>query len=219
MARVGAIRSRQDAASRSARAVSADWLQGSIAFVFAWLVIGGLGVPLPEDIALLATGVLVQRGAVHPAVALPVVFAGVLAGDAMLFFLARRLGPAAYKRRLFQRLLPPERRRRIEELYRRHGGRLVFLARHVGGIRAAVFAMAGIHGMRASRFLLWDALSACLSVPLVVGLGYYGALHVDRVRAGIAAAHHLVLLAVALAALGFLTWRHVRKLRGPRPAR
>jgi membrane protein DedA with SNARE-associated domain len=197
--------------------VSDGWLQGSIVLVFAWLVIGGLGVPLPEDAALLAAGVLVQRGAVHPALALPVVFVAVLGGDAMLFFLARRLGPAAYGRRLFQRILPPERRSRIEDAYRRHGGRLVFFARHVAGLRAAVFAMAGIHGMRASRFLLWDAAAACVSVPLVVGLGYFGALHVDRVRAGIATADHYILLAAALGVLGYLSWKHVRKLRGPRP--
>jgi membrane protein DedA with SNARE-associated domain len=197
--------------------MSEDWLSGSIVFVFAWLVIGGLGVPLPEDAALLAAGVLIQRDAVHPAVALVGVFAAVLGGDAMLFFLARRLGPAAYERRLFRRILPPERRARIDDAYHRYGGRLVFFARHVAGLRAAVFAMAGIHGMRPSRFLFWDAAAACLSIPLVVGLGYFGALHIDRVRAGIATASHYLLLAVALAVLGYLTWRHIRKLRGPRP--
>lgn len=197
--------------------MSDGWLEGSIWFVVIWLMVGGLGVPLPEDVALLAAGALIQQGAVDPALAMPVVFAGVLGGDAGLFFLARRLGPAAYERRLFRRILPPERRSRIEEAFRRHGGRLVFFARHVAGLRGAVFAMAGIHRMRPSRFLLWDAVAACLSVPLVVGLGYFGALHVDRVRAGIARAHHWVLLAAALGGLGYLAWWHVRKLRGSRP--
>lgn len=197
--------------------MSDAFLQGSIFFVLVWLVLGGLGIPLPEDAALLAAGVLVQRGAVHPAVALVIVFVGVIGGDAMLFLLARRLGPAAYERKVFRRILPPERKERIEAAYRRYGGRLVFFARHVLGLRAAVFAMAGIHGMRPSRFLLWDAAAACVSVPFVVGLGYLGASHVDRVRAGIASAHHYVLLAIALGALGYLTWHHVRKLHGARP--
>jgi membrane protein DedA with SNARE-associated domain len=192
-------------------------LQGSIVLVFVWLAIGGLGVPLPEDAALLAAGVLVQRGAIHPALALLVVFVGVLGGDAVLFFAARRLGPAAYQRKLFRRVLPPERRARIEDSYNRYGGRLVFFARHVAGLRAAVFAMAGIHGMRPRRFLAWDAAAAALSVPLVVGLGYLGAAHMDRVRAGIASARHYLLLAAALCVLGYVTWRHVRKLRGAPP--
>ena len=194
-------------------------LHGSLLFIFAWLLVGGLGVPLPEDAALLATGVLVQQGAVHPALALPVVLAGVIGGDAMLFGIARRLGPSAYEHRLVQRVLPRERRARIEEAYERYGGWLVFFARHVAGLRGAVFAMAGIHGMRPARFLLWDTAAACLSVPLVVGLGYLGARHVDRVRAGIASASEYGLVAVAFGALGFMIWRHVRKLRGARRSR
>ena len=185
-------------------------LHGSILLVFAWLAIGSLGAPLPEDAALLAAGVLVQRGAVHPLVAIVVVLVGVLGGDSVLFFLGRRLGPAAYNRKLIQKALPPHRRAKIERAYEKYGGRLVFIARHVAGLRAAVFAMAGIHGMQPRRFLLWDAAAACISVPFVMGLGYFGAAHVDRMRAGIAEARHYVLLVAAIAILGFITWRHLR---------
>lgn len=192
-------------------------LQGSIVFVFGWLVIGGLGVPVPEDAALLAAGVLVHRGAVEPWLAVVVAFAGVMGGDAMLFLFARRLGPGAYDRKLIRRVLPPERRARIERAYEKYGGRLVFFARHVAGLRAAVFAMAGIHGMRPARFLAWDALAACVSIPVMIGLGYVGSTHVDLVRAGIAKVHHYALLSLAFAGIGYLTWRHVRRLRGRRP--
>lgn len=184
-------------------------MHGSMALVFAWLLIGGLGLPLPEDAALLAAGVLIERGAANAAFAIGVVLFGVLLGDSILFFAARRLGPRAYERKLIQRVLPPERRAKIESAYERYGGRLVFFARHVAGLRAAVFAMAGIHGMRPRRFLAWDTAAACISIPLVVGLGYFGSKHVDRMRAGIAAAHHYVLLIVAIGVLGFITWRHV----------
>jgi membrane protein DedA with SNARE-associated domain len=154
--------------------------------------------------------VLIQRGAVHPLVAIVVVLVGVLGGDSLLFFLGRRLGPAAYQRKLIQRALPPHRRAKIERAYEKYGGRLVFIARHVAGLRAAVFAMAGIHGMTPRRFLAWDAAAACISVPFVMGLGYFGAKHVDRMRAGIAEARHYALLAAAIAVLGFITWRHLR---------
>ncbi|HTL38994.1 MAG TPA: DedA family protein, partial [Kofleriaceae bacterium] len=185
-------------------------LHGSILLVFAWLAIGSLGAPLPEDAALLAAGVLVQRGAVHPLVAIVVVLVGVLGGDAVLFFLGRRLGPAAYQRKIIKKALPPHRREKIERAYEKYGGRLVFIARHVAGLRAAVFAMAGIHGMRPRRFLAWDLAAACISIPFVMGLGYFGAAHVDRMRAGIAEARHYLLLVVAIAVLAFITWRHLR---------
>ncbi|HEY5945607.1 MAG TPA: DedA family protein [Kofleriaceae bacterium] len=184
-------------------------LHGSMALVFAWLLVGGLGLPLPEDAAILAAGVLIERGAANPFLAVGLVIAGVLLGDAILFFAARRLGPRAYDRKLFQRVLTPDRRAKVERAYERYGGRLVFFARHVAGLRAAVFAMAGIHGMRPRRFLLWDAAAACISIPFVIGLGYFGAKHIEKMRTGIAAAHHYILLAVAIALLGFITWRHV----------
>jgi len=188
-------------------------LHGSILLVLVWLIIGGMGVPLPEDIALLTAGVLAHRGAVPPVLALVLPYAGVIGGDAILFFAARRLGPAAYERRIFRRLLPPARRASIESAYDRYGGRLVFLARHLAGLRAAVFALAGIHGMSPRRFFMWDGLAALVSVPLVVGLGYFGSEHVDEVRAGIATVQHYALLGLGIAIVAGLTWMGARRLR------
>jgi membrane protein DedA with SNARE-associated domain len=198
--------------------MSEDALQGSIVLAFLWLVVGGLGVPLPEDAALLAAGALIERGAVDPVLAAALMFIGVLGGDAVLFLLARRLGPRAYERKAIQRILPPERRKRIEAAYDRYGGRLVFFARHVAGLRAAVFAMAGIHGMRPRRFFAWDAAAAAISIPFVMAVGYFGSRHITRMRAGVAAAEHYVLLIAAIGVLAYLSIRHVRKLRAKRTA-
>ena len=191
-------------------------LGGSLVLVLAWLLAGSIGLPLPEDIALLATGVLIHRDVVNPVLAMLVVFAGVLTGDAILFFTARRLGHAAYDRKLFQKILPPERRARLEAAFEHHGGKLVFAGRHLAGLRAAVFAMAGINGMPARRFLFWDGLAACITVPLTVAIGYAGSAHVERVRHGVARTEHYVLAVVVIALLGLWTWHHVRLLRGAR---
>jgi membrane-associated protein len=179
---------------------------GSIAFVFVWLALGGLGAPLPEDVALLAAGALIERGAANPVAMVLVVFVAVLGGDAVLFFGARRLGPAALTRRPFARLLPAARRARLEGAYRRHGGLVVFVARNIAGVRAAAFALAGIAGMRPRKFLACDAAAACIGVPVMMWLGYAGAAHVDDVRAGLAVVQRGMLLAVVVAA-GYLVWR------------
>lgn len=192
-------------------------LHGSVLLVFAWLLVGGLGLPLPEDAAVLAAGVLADRGDARLSFAIAAVVVGVFAGDAILFFAARRLGPAAYERKLFKRLLPPERRAKIDNAYARYGGRLVFLARHVAGLRGAVFAMAGIHGMSPRRFFFWDGLAACISLPVVFLLGYFGSQHIDRVRRGMAHVEHYILFIVVIAGLGFVTWRHLHLRSAARP--
>lgn len=192
-------------------------LHGSVLLVFAWLLVGGLGLPLPEDAAVLAAGVLADRGDARLSFAIAAVVVGVFAGDAILFFAARRLGPAAYERKLFKRLLPPERRAKIDNAYARYGGRLVFLARHVAGLRGAVFAMAGIHGMSPRRFFFWDGLAACISLPVVFLLGYFGSQHIERVRRGMAHVEHYILFIVAIAGLAFVTWRHLHLRSAARP--
>lgn len=191
-------------------------LHGSLLAVFAWLVVGGLGAPLPEDAALLVTGSMIFHHTVSAAVALVVVFTGVLAGDVMLFLLARRLGPRVLESRWLRRVLTPERNLRLEHLYARHGSRLVFLGRHLVGLRAATFVLAGVHRMRVRTFCIWDAVAACVSVPVVIGLGYAGALHLDRVRADVAAVERSVAAICILAVVCAVVVRALlRRYRRP----
>jgi membrane protein DedA with SNARE-associated domain len=183
---------------------------GSLILIVGWILVGGIGVPVPEDPAVLGAGALIYHGTFPAVLVLPIVVVSVVAGDFALFSIARKLGPRALERPLFQELLPEHRRAWIEDAFARHGGKLVFFARHVAGLRAATFALAGINGMPARKFLAWDAIGACISVPIMVGLGYGFALHIDRVRRGIATAEHwgvLVLIVVTLVYLAVRAYR------------
>lgn len=169
---------------------------GSYALLFAALVAGGLGLPLPEDLVLLTGGALAHLGVVRLPVVIVVCMAGVLCGDLLLFHTARRLGPRVYEQRWIRELLTPERRERITRLYGRYGGRVVFFGRYMSVVRVLVFAMAAVQGMRTRTFLLWDALALSLSAPLLVGIGYVFARSIDRVAAGFGRVEHLLAIAV-----------------------
>jgi len=188
------------------------WLieHGSYALLFAALVIAGFGVPIPEDVVLLAGGVLAHRGITSIPATAAVCFVGVLVGDAILFTMARRLGPAALERPAVARFLTRERRARIEALMGRHGGAVVFVGRHLAGARTPVFAMVAIHGMERWRFVLWDALALCVSAPLVLGLGYAFSDRIDLVHRQMARADHYLLLVCVAAFAGYVAlnaWR------------
>jgi len=60
--------------------------------LFLVLVLCGMGLPVPEDLALLTGGFLVHRGITQYPATLLVSFVGVLAGDNSLFFIGRRFG-------------------------------------------------------------------------------------------------------------------------------
>ena len=195
-----------------------DWLtvwlaHASLGLLFVGLVAAGLGVPVPEDILLLLAGSLAHRTSLSLLLVLPVCMTGVLLGDLLLFTSARRLGEHALERPLFRRLLPPKVRQRVEALMSKRGPVIIFVARHVAGLRAPVFALAGMHGMPLGRFVLWDALGMLISVPVTVSLGYFFSQHIDRVRTGMASAEHWILAGVALALAAYALIVGVRHAR------
>ncbi len=169
------------------------------AAVFGALLVAGVGVPIPEEVTQLTAGVLSHEGYLHLAITLPVVWAGILAGDTTLFLLARRLGPRALDARAVRRVLTPARREKLERHFARHAFLTVAVARHTGGVRFAAFALAGATGVRAATFVVADGLSAMLSVPIVVGAGYLFAHHLGEARRDIRLLE-LGILAAALVA-------------------
>ena len=144
--------------------------------VFGVLVLCGMGLPLPEDITLIAAGIISQLGEQNVHVMLVVAYFGVLCGDWMMYLIGWRFGPHLRQSRWFSKLLTPERMIQTETLFHRYGSRLVFFARFLPGLRAPIYVMTGIT-RRVSfwRFTLMDGLAALLSIPLFVYIGYYGA--------------------------------------------
>lgn len=140
--------------------------------LFAVLLLCGLGLPMPEDIALLAGGFLVHKGVIRYPITLAISLVGVVAGDNSLFFLGRRFGTGLVK---YFGLTRPESQAQIEKIrsfMHRHGHRAIFYARFLAGLRAVIYLTAGSFGVTPTRFLIYDLLGAIISVPIVVSLGY-----------------------------------------------
>jgi membrane protein DedA with SNARE-associated domain len=190
--------------------------QNGYAAVFLALMLCGAGAPLPEDITLVAGGIItgLGYGDVHTMVG--VGMAGVLVGDSTMFLLGRHFGARILRWRFVARLLTPERYAKVQEKFERYGNRMMFVARFLPGMRTAVFITAGAtHRVGFFRFLLLDGLAAAISVPLWVYLGYFGAhnhewlaMWIHRGQAGIWLA-----IAGALIALAALWWRRRKSTR------
>lgn len=170
---------------------------GSYALMIGWLVAAGLGMPLPEDVAMIAGAVLAQRGLTDLGLTVAALAFGVFVGDSTLYFLARRLGPSIYKWKPIARVLPEKRREWIEAKIAKHGGLVVFFARHVAGFRGPTFAMAAIHGISYPRFILWDMLALAISLPVWMGLGWVFATSLDDLEAHQGQAQAGVFVAIA----------------------
>lgn len=177
----------------------------SLALLVLGLVVAGLGVPIPEDPLLLLAGALAHRGPPASAlVALAAVYAAVITADCGLYFLAQRFGDGLLSRRPLRWIATPTRRGRVRELLGRYGAQAIFFGRHLAGVRAVLFVIAGAEGVPFRKFLLFDALAALLTVPLVFGLGYAFSNHLAQVEAGVARAEHWLLAAAGVVVLGGL---------------
>ncbi len=166
--------------------------------VFAALAAAGLGVPIPEELTQLTAGVLAHEGILDLGIVLPVVWLGIVLGDALLFRLAQRHGPRLLDTRAARRVLTPERRATLERHFARHAFLTVVVARHTGGVRFPAFVLAATHGVPFATFVVADGLSAMISVPLVVGAGYLFWHHVGQAKRGIRLIELSILAAVAL---------------------
>jgi membrane protein DedA with SNARE-associated domain len=139
--------------------------------LLALLLLTGLGSPIPEDLLLLVGGYLVFIGALTWPLTLAIGLAGVVGSDLLLYSAGRHLAWRP-RRSLEARVLSPVRLRRVTQWFARFGALAVFGARLIPGTRALVFVTAGLQGLPASRFLIYDGLGALIWVPLVLLVGH-----------------------------------------------
>ena len=185
------------------------------AAICAVVVLGNVGLPVPEETVLTLAGYLVWRGDLRLWLVLIVGIVSASVGDNIGYWLGRRLGAAAVRRYGTRVLLSPAKLDASQRVVLKYGALAVFVARFLPGLRFAAGPVAGMTRMPARVFFLANVLGACLYVPVVVGVGY--ALgrgigpRLERVRTTVVAVEYVVLAAAILVTLGALV---VRARRG-----
>lgn len=146
----------------------------SYLIVFGILLACGLGVPLPEDVSLILGGFLVYEERAQLLAMMATGYLGIILGDSLIFYFGRRIGSkvGAKQTGFFSRIVTPEKRARVEGLFKKHGEKIVMAARFLPGVRAVTYFTAGSVGMKYSHFIFFDSVAALLSAPGFVYLGY-----------------------------------------------
>jgi membrane protein DedA with SNARE-associated domain len=183
--------------------------------IFAVLLAAGFGLPLPEDIPLIMGGVLVHRGQATLWVMMLVGYLGIIIGDSIMFMIGRRVGSrVGTTPGFFARIVTPEKRAQVEGLFKKHGEKIVMIARFLPGVRTVTYFTAGSVGMSYWRFMVYDSIAALASAPLFVYLGYTFGADIEDLMARIAAGERKVIIALVVLVVGALIvnrWRARRK--------
>ncbi len=171
------------------------------------LVLGGLGLPIPEEAPVLLAAILSRNGRMWGPLAFSTCLAGVLLGDFIVYFLGYYFGERVLSLPLTRRLLTRAREAQIKGYFHRHGFKILILGRFAVGFRTAAYLTAGILKLPPLRLLLTDLVAALLSTSLMFGLGY---LFAHQIEKGIHDLQQWVAIGIAAGIAGWLLYRHYK---------
>ncbi|MEX1023709.1 MAG: DedA family protein [Planctomycetota bacterium] len=184
---------------------------------FLVLFLCGIGLPLPEEVTLIGSGILVYEGHAEFLPITVVCSVAILLGDSVPFWLGRHYGMDLLKRnRWLRRVISPRQIRRVQRSFDERGSWATFAFRFFAGVRIPGYFVSGALGMRYPRFVLLDSLGILISVPVSIFLGQWFGGRVDELKHRLADLH-LLLAFLALSLLIILVVRSLRRPRGAQP--
>lgn len=195
--------------------------------VFVLLFLAGCGLPLPEDIPLTFSGILLGTTSVQAyfgGFANAVVFvalvsySSILLGDVIAYKLGKRYGRSLVGVPPFKWALTRKRMAKLDHWFDKYGNWTVFFGRMVAGIRFVTFFMAGMVRMPLKTFLLFDSAAALITVPAWIVLGYMLGTHFQDIVEWMGRLNHATWIAVGVFLALLLVWklrkRFIRRKEG-----
>ena len=139
-----------------------EWFErGSYLGIVFFLTLTGIGLPIPEEVPIVAAGIASRTGALHWYYALPACLVGALLGDSLMYSIGYFFGAKVLKEHpLWAGFLTAEREQKIESLIKKHGIKAFFVARFLVGLRSPFYLTAGILKVPYRWFLFADGISS-----------------------------------------------------------
>jgi membrane protein DedA with SNARE-associated domain len=166
--------------------------------IFLLLILGGIGLPFPEDATLILSGFLVAHGAITPLPTFLTVYAGLLASDFFLYLVGKKYGRMVVEHKRFQKIISPDRLSKLEEKFKKGDVWVILIGRHFLGLRAQIFLVAGVMRMPAIKFLIADATTALLTIALMGGIGYVGGNSIQILKKDLTRIEHIAIIVLVI---------------------
>jgi membrane protein DedA with SNARE-associated domain len=129
-------------------------------------------VPVPSELVMPPAGYLAQQGLMNPWMAIFAGAAGSLAGAYVNYFFSRHVGRPLILKYGKYVLVPPEKFRKVEMFFLRHGEISTFIGRLLPVVRHLISIPAGLSGMNHLRFSAYTLLGAFLWCSILTWIGY-----------------------------------------------
>jgi membrane protein DedA with SNARE-associated domain len=178
--------------------------------LFALLVLGIVGLPIPDETLLMFSGYLIYIGRFHPALAFLTGLSGSCCGISLSYVIGRTLGYRFVHRYGRYLHITEPRIHRINHWFRRVGNWLLTIGYFVPGVRHFTALVAGLSHLEYPMFAAFAYSGAVLWVTTFLTIGYFvGEAWQSASRLFERYALLITLSAAALA--GILWWIHEKR--------
>lgn len=154
-----------------------EWLLGTIGAmgypgIFLLMAMESSIIPVPSELVMPPAGYLVYQGKMNMAAVILCGTAGSLIGAYINYYVSHYLGRPLILKYGRYVLIPPEKFKRVESFFLRHGEISTFIGRLLPVIRHLISIPAGVAGMNHLKFTIYTLLGAGLWCTILTLIGY-----------------------------------------------
>lgn len=190
------------------------WItQYGYAAIFSLLVLGIVGLPVPDETLLTFTGYLVFTGHLSPAPAFLSAFAGSASGITLSYLLGRTFGLKLIQRYGKYLRITEEHIDKAHAWFARVGHWGLTFGYFVPGVRHLTAYAAGMSDVEPHQFALFAYSGAALWAASFISLGYFLGERWHAVQKNVDSYLMGVAIVLLILAIGYLVWRKWLRVR------
>jgi membrane protein DedA with SNARE-associated domain len=175
--------------------------------VFLLLLLGVVGIPIPDETLLVFCGYLVWKGTLRPVPAFFSALAGSWCGISLSYTIGRTLGLGVVHRFGKYLHITEERLNRVHGWFDRIGHWALFAGYYIAGLRHFTAIVAGISKLRFPTFAAYAWSGGVLWVTTFLTLGYFLGDKWEQIAEVI---HHYIVYASIVILAGAGLWYYLR---------
>lgn len=172
--------------------------------VFVIGLLANMIIPVPEEITLVTLGYLSATGVFHVVLIIPLLVAGLLLSDLLIYTLSKKGSNITKK---FYYKFFESQFSFLQDLDTKQLERIIIFSRFFAFFRFLAPFLGGMYRVPLRRFLHLEIMSITLYTTVYVGLGYYLRNQVEKIISGVNIIEHVVVAVGVLILVSlFFVW-------------
>ncbi len=182
-------------------------------FVFGSILLAGLNIPISADVIIIISAILAATVVPEKLWLLFFsVFISCALSAQLAYWVGRLIGPQLQRLRYFAKILHPDRLKKIERFYEKHGFTTLVIGRFIPfGVRNAIFMTTGMSKAHFGKFALRDAFACFVWSSTSFSAFYFLGNNYQRLKGYVHLFNILVFGAFAVAVIAFIWYKKHKK--------